>query len=267
MNTLLEKSTQVNRTELEMKVKSMYKKVALHPEKEYHFEMGRPLAERLGYPGEILDKIPGQAIESFAGVGHFFDLAELQEGEYVVDLGSGSGMDVFCAALQVGKTGEVIGIDMTDDQLKKSALLRDLNDFGNVIFHKGYIEQLPVVDESVDVVISNGVVNLSSDKEQVFREASRILRPGGRLVIADIVSKVQLPENIKCNATLWAACIGGAMQEDEYLNMIESAGLNIVEVKENPYAFISNGAKGATKDYGIKSISINAVKADFNPIY
>jgi len=101
---------------------------------------------------------------------------------------------------------------------------------------------------------------LSSEKEKVFQEAARVLQPGGRLVLSDIVTSVQLPENISCNATLWAACIGGAMQIDEYKHLIERSGLTIANVKENPYAFISNSAKGATIDYGIKSVSILAVK-------
>lgn len=260
MNTIIEKQKKVDRKDLEKRVKDMYKKVALNPEIEYHFEMGRKLAERLGYPAHILDQIPKEAIDSFAGVGYYFDFAKLQQGEAVLDLGSGSGMDVFYAGLQVGSTGEVIGIDMTEEQLNKSKELSAAAGFNQVLFRESYIEQLPVRSNSIDAVISNGVINLSSQKDQVFREASRILKQGGRLVLSDIVTTVQLPENISCNATLWAACIGGAMQEDSYKELIEACGLEILEVKENPYAFISKGAQGATKKYGIKSISIIAVK-------
>ena len=261
MNTILENQTKkVNQQDLEKRVKDMYKKVALQPEVEYHFEMGRKLAERVHYPSSTLDKIPSQAIDSFSGVGYYFDLAQLQEGEVAVDLGSGSGMDAFFAATQVGKTGEVIGIDMTNEQLEKSTHLRDAAGFNQVIFRKSYIEELPIMSNSVDTVISNGVINLSSEKAKVFSEAARILKTGGRLAISDIVTEVQLPENITCDATLWAACIGGAMQVDAYKQLIEDAGLEIVKVKDNPYAFISNSAQGATKQYGIKSISILAVK-------
>jgi ubiquinone/menaquinone biosynthesis C-methylase UbiE len=238
----------------------MYRKVALHPEVEYHFEMGENLAKRLGYPNEMLDQIPSQAIESFAGVGYYFDLAELKEGESVVDLGSGSGMDVFYAALKVGGKGKVIGIDMTDEQLEKSSLLRDNGNFKQVTFQNSYIENLPIVSSSIDIAISNGVINLSSEKEKVFVEVARVLKEGGRLAISDIVTTIKLPENISCDATLWAACIGGAMQKDEYFELIEAAGLEIVEEMDNPYQFISNSAKGATKDYGIKSVSILAIK-------
>lgn len=260
MNTETATRSNVNREELELKVKKMYREVALHPEVTYHFEMGRALAERLGYPSKILDNIPSSAIDSFAGVGYYFDLALLQEGEHVVDLGSGSGMDVFFAAFQVGDRGEVIGIDMTTEQLNKAESLRRQYNFKQVAFRNSYIESIPVVSESIDAVLSNGVINLSSEKEKVFQEAVRVLKTGGRLALSDITTTVKLPDNISCNATLWAACIGGAMQIDEYYALIEGSGMKVVKVKENPYQFLSNSAKGATKDYGIKSISLLAIK-------
>src|SRR5690606_3473137 len=140
-----------------------------------------------------------------------------QPGETVLDLGSGSGMDAFLAARRTGPSGRVIGIDMTEAQLRKAEALRDGTDLRNTEFRRGYLESLPVEDESIDVVISNGVINLCADKEQVFREIHRVLRPGGRLAIADIVTREQLPESVTCNATLWAACIGGAAQQNAYL--------------------------------------------------
>jgi SAM-dependent methyltransferase len=252
---------QLNTTELEHKVKDMYRDVAQHPEGEFHFEMGRALAERLGYAPEYLDRIPAAAIESFAGVGYYFHLANLQEGESVVDLGSGSGMDTFVAALKVGEKGRIIGIDMTDEQRSKAERLRDEAGFANVSYLKGYIEDLPCEDASFDAVISNGVINLSADKDKVFREAARVLKSGGRLAISDIVTETQLPDGITCNATLWAACIGGALQEDDYRAAIEAAGLRVERVQDNPeYLFISDNALGASKKYGVKSISLLAVK-------
>jgi len=229
----------VNVSELEQKVKLMYSDVALHPEREYHFEMGRGLAEKLGYEKNDLDRIPSEAIDSFAGVGYYFDIANLKEGEQVLDLGSGSGMDAFVAALKVGETGFVVGVDMTDEQLEKSEQLRRANNFNTISFHKSYIENLPFPDESFDVVISNGVINLCPDKDKVFSEVARVLKPKGRLVIADIVTEKQLPENVVCNSTLWAACIGGAAQQDDYSNAITQHGLEILYVKTNEaYGFI-----------------------------
>jgi arsenite methyltransferase len=252
--------TTVDTQELEAKVKDMYRHVAEEPRGDYHFEMGRPLAERLGYPREALDRIPDGAIESFAGVGYFFDLAELCDGERVVDLGSGSGMDVFFAALQVGAGGGVVGIDFTAEQLDKARRLAEQEGFDQVELREGRIESLPLEDAGVDCVISNGVINLSPEKERVFAEAARVLRPGGRLAVADIVSEQQLKESIVCDADLWASCIGGAAQQDDYRAAIEAAGLRIDDLKDNPYEFISERARDASGKYGVKSVSVLAVK-------
>ena len=247
--------------ELESKVKAMYRSVAENPRGDFHFEMGRAMAERLGYSPADLDRIPVEAIESFAGVGYYFHLADPKPGETVVDLGSGSGMDTFIAALLVGPRGKVIGIDMTDEQRAKAERLRDRDGFLNVTYVKGYIEDAPLPDGLADIVISNGVINLATDKSKVFREAKRLLQPGGRLAISDIVTEVQLPEGIVCNSTLWAACIGGAAQQDDYRRLIEDAGLRLARFEENPqYQFISDNAKGASKKFGVKSISLLAVK-------
>ena len=219
------------------------------------------MAERLGYPSADLDRIPAAAIESFAGVGYYFGLAQLREGEAVVDLGSGSGMDTFVAALHVGRTVRVVGVDMTDPQLAKAERLRAASGFENISYLKSYIEDVRCEDGAFDAVISNGVINLAVDKQQVFNEAARLLRPGGRLAIADIVTEAQLPDGVTCNATLWAACIGGAMQVDRYLETIERAGLRIDAVQDNPqYRFISDNAQGAARKYGVKSISLVATK-------
>jgi arsenite methyltransferase len=250
----------VDTRELEVKVKDMYRHVATQPQGHYHFELGRSLAERLGYPREVLDRIPTGAVESFAGVGYFFDLAELRDGERVIDLGSGSGMDVFFAASQVGAAGQVAGVDFTVEQLEKARRLA-ASGFGQVEFREGRIERLPADDESFDCVVSNGVINLAPDKELVFAEAARVLRPGGRVAIADIVSEQQLKESIVCDADLWASCIGGAAQEDTYRAAIESAGLRIEDIRQNPYEFISERARNASAKYGVKSVSLLAVKA------
>ncbi len=247
--------------ELESKVKTMYRSVAENPKGDFHFEMGRAMAERLGYAPADLDRIPAESIESFAGVGYYFHLADVKTGETVVDLGSGSGMDTFIAALKVGARGKVIGVDMTDEQRAKAERLRDRDGFLNVTYIKGYIEEAPLPDGVADVVISNGVINLATDKSKVFREAARLLRSGGRFAISDIVTEVQLPETIVCNSTLWAACIGGAAQQDSYRKMIEAAGLRLRTVEDNPqYQFISDNAKGASMKFGVKSVSLLAIK-------
>lgn len=247
---------------LEDKIKTMYSAVALHPEGDFHFEMGRALAERLGYDPRALDAIPQDAIRSFAGVGHYFDLAAVRSGDTVVDLGSGSGMDSFLAARAAGPSGRVIGIDMTAEQLDKSRRLASESGIRNVEFRNAYIDRTGLESGGCDLVISNGVVNLSPDKAAVFREAARLLRPGGRLALADIVTDVSLPAGISCNAALWAACIGGAMQVDDYVAAIEGAGLRVVKRRDNPqYLFLSDNATTAAAKYGVKSISLLATRS------
>lgn len=253
-------TTPVDAAELEAKVKEMYREVAEDPHGSYHFEMGRELAERLGYPPEMLDQIPIGAVESFAGVGYFFDLAALKEGEEVLDLGSGSGMDVFFAALRVGPAGRVVGVDMTAEQLEKAERIRVEARHSHVSFIEGYIDDLPFPDASFDAVISNGVINLSVDKGKVFAEAARLLRPAGRLAIADIVAGVELSTKIVANTDLWASCIGGAAQQDAYQHTIESSGLRLELMKRNPYRFLSESARNACDRYGVKSISALARK-------
>jgi len=251
----------VDRAELEAKVKEMYRLVADAPSGEFHFEMGRGLAERLGYSAADLDRLPSEAVESFAGVGFHIDLADIRAGDHVLDLGSGSGMDSFVAALKTGAAGRVTGLDMTDAQLKKAERLRALANLDQISLRKGYIENPPFEADAFDAIISNGVINLSADKAQVFREAARVLKPGGRLAISDIVTDKPLPEGVSCNATLWAACIGGAMQQDEYTAAITGAGLRVRQVRENPqYQFLSPNARNAARKYGVKSVSLVATK-------
>jgi SAM-dependent methyltransferase len=251
--------SQLDTSELEQRVKRMYEEVALESDNEFHFETGRALAERLGYPPAALDQIPAEAIDSFAGVGYFLDLAAIVPGEWVMDLGSGSGMDSFLAAALTGASGRVVGIDMTDAQLAKARRLAAEGGFANAEFRDAYIERPPVDDATFECVISNGVVNLSPDKPAVFAAAARALRSGGRLALADIVTAEQLPEGVTCDAALWAACIGGAMQRDRYREVIEDAGFDIETWRENTaYRFVSERADDATRKYGVTSISLLA---------
>jgi arsenite methyltransferase len=245
---------------LEAEIKDMYRHVARGEESELHFEVGKGLAEHLGYPGELLDAIPAEALASFAGVGHHLDLAALQPGQTVLDLGSGSGTDVFCAALLVGESGHVVGVDFTEAQLEKAARLRDREGFSQVELVQAQIEELPFEDASFDAVLSNGVINLSPAKGRVFAEAARVLRPGGRLAIADIVSGRPLKERTRRNVELWAACIAGAIPRSNYLEAIEAQGLQVKDVRRNDYRFISERALDACSTYEVESISLVAAK-------
>jgi arsenite methyltransferase len=246
--------------ELASKVQAMYAQVSREESEELHFELGRPVAEHLGYARGLLDAIPSGALASFAGVGHHLDLARLQRGERVLDLGSGSGTDVFCAAVLVGETGSVVGVDFTHEQLAKAIRLRDLDGFSQVEFAEAAIENVPFPDASFDAVISNGVINLSVVKPRVFAEAARVLRPGGRLALSDIVSGRELKERTRRNVDLWAACVAGAIPRDSYLAAIEAAGLAVREVRRNDYRFVSERALDACSTYSVESISLVAVK-------
>jgi SAM-dependent methyltransferase len=248
--------------ELEAKVKEIYRQVAEAPHGRYHFELGRPLAERLGYDPAVLDGIPEAAVASFAGVGCVFGLAQLRPGERVADLGSGSGMDAWYAASQVGPEGYVLGVDFTPQQVARAMGLVAERAVGNIDLREGRIESIPAEDAAFDCVISNGVVNLSPEKPRVFAEVARLLRPGGRLAIADIVSDVPLKESIVRDADLWASCIGGAVQLDDYQQIIESAGLTVTAMGRNPYQFLSRRAQSASATYGVRSLTVLAVKPE-----
>lgn len=252
-------TTLVDSVQLEGAVKDMYRQVAREEEAELHFEVGRGVAERVGYPSQILDRIPEHALASFAGVGYHLDLAELRPGDEVVDLGCGSGTDVFFAAVEVGEQGRVVGVDFTDEQIEKASRLRG-DRFPQVEFVQADIDELPFEDGSFDVVISNGVVNLSPAKDKVFAEAARVLRPGGRLAIADIISARALKERTRRDVDLWAACIAGAIPRQTYIESIEEAGFDVGEVRKNDYNFVSDRAQDACGTYGVESVSLIAVK-------
>ncbi len=190
---------------LREEVKSKYREVAVAPDGEFHFHTGRYLAARLGYDADVVDALPDAAVESFAGVANPFSLGPLGTGECVIDAGSGGGFDSFIAAGQVGPEGSVVGIDMTEEMLAKSRATADAMGLGHVEFRDGLLEDMPVADGWADVVISNGVINLCSDKRGVFAEIMRVLRPGGRLQFADIANGRPVPEEAIRNIDLWTA--------------------------------------------------------------
>jgi ubiquinone/menaquinone biosynthesis C-methylase UbiE len=192
-------------------------------------DLARHIAKRMGYRAEELDSIPDGANLGL-GCGNPVALASLEEGETVADLGSGGGLDCFLAADRVGPTGRVIGVDMTPEMIERARGNAESGDYSNVEFRLGKIEELPIDDDSVDAVISNCVINLSPDKERTFAEAFRVLRPGGRLMVSDIVLMGEIPESIRKSAEALVSCLGGAVMRDEYLQLIGSAGFSSVKV-------------------------------------
>jgi arsenite methyltransferase len=184
-------------------IQEEYAEVAANPQKGFHFHTGRPLARMLEYADEWLEGLPESSIESFAGTGNPFSLGEIQRGERVVDVGCGAGIDSLIAAKQVGSEGCVIGVDMTRSMLEKARHAAEEMGFANVEFREGYAEALPVEDGWTDVVISNGVLNLMPDKAAALEEMSRVLKPGGRLQIGDILVQKAVPESAKRKIDLW----------------------------------------------------------------
>ena len=193
----------VDASVLREQVKEKYREVALDPHGEHHFHTGRSLADILGYPREVVDRLPDRAVESFAGVGNPFSLRPLDEGSRVVDIGSGAGFDTFVAAGQVGEQGSVIGVDMTPEMLDKSRETAAQIGMSNVEFREGLAEDLPVESGWADAVISNGVINLCADKKAAFTEIHRVLRPGGVLQFADIANGRPVPVEAMRQIDLW----------------------------------------------------------------
>ena len=186
-------------------------------------------AKKIGYSERELQSIPESAIMGL-GCGNPTALADLKAGEIVLDLGSGAGVDVFLAANKVGSKGYVIGVDMTEEMVKRANETAKKYGYENVEFKLGDIENLPLEDNSVDVIISNCVINLSPDKLRTYQEAYRVLKPGGRILISDLVTEGKLPENIRKNFEAWAGCVAGALEKKEYLGTIKKAGFRGVKI-------------------------------------
>ena len=187
-------------------------------------------AKTVGYDAEELQDIPEGAVESCAACGNPTAIAGLREGETVLDLGSGGGLDALLASKRVGSTGKVIGVDMTPEMIELATKNVEEAGVDNIEFRKGEIEDLPVEDGVVDVIISNCVINLSPDKDKVFSEAHRVLKPGGRITVSDIVTDGPLPEEIRNDPDKWAECVAGALDQEEYLAKIRNAGFKDVKV-------------------------------------
>jgi len=207
------------------------------------------------------EHVPEEALMGLS-CGNPSAIADLKAGEVVLDLGSGAGADVFLAANKVGPAGRAIGVDMTEEMVDKAEEIARNYGYRNVEFRLGEIEKLPVEDESVDAIISNCVINLSPDKTKVFQEAYRALKPGGRLTVSDIVSERALPDEIKTDSNAWACCIGGALEQQEYLEKIKEAGLKDIEIVSSREFYIENKANQTQEK--LLSITVKAYKIVYN---
>jgi ubiquinone/menaquinone biosynthesis C-methylase UbiE/TusA-related sulfurtransferase len=244
-------------------IRAMYTDVARHPERPYHFPTGRDACRLMGYPEDELARLPESAVESFAGVGYPFAANLIRAGDVVLDVGSGSGTDLLIASSLVGERGTVIGLDMTPAMLEKLEGNVAATGAGNVRLLEGNAEQIPLPDSSVDVVTSNGVLNLIPDKRTAFRELLRVLKPGGRLQIADIALARPISDECRSNPKLWAECVVGATLENEYVRLLEEAGFEQVEkLGELDYfsASSSPATKSIARSFGAISLVLRGAK-------
>jgi len=244
-------------------VQQMYSEVARMPSKQFHFPIGRAACVFVGYPAELLDSVPSTAVESFAGVGFPFRSDVIRPGDRVLDIGAGAGTDTLIAARLVGNAGNVIGLDMTSAMLDKLRHNVARADMSNVEVLEGNAEAIPLPDASIDVITSNGVLNLVPDKQKAFSELFRVLRPGGRVQIADIVVGRPVSESARADPKLWAECVVGASLERDYLDLFGSCGFTGIRVLRR-FDYFSGSANTDTKrvaaSLGAQSIELTMVK-------
>ncbi|MCC6409997.1 MAG: methyltransferase domain-containing protein [Planctomycetes bacterium] len=244
-------------------VRETYRTLADSPDAELHFHRGaRYAAELLRYDPDELATLPELATARFAGVGNPLSLAPIAAGATVLDHACGAGTDLLLAARRVGPTGRAIGIDMTAAMLACARGAADLAGLGaRVTTELGVMEELPIDDESVDYVISNGVVNLSADKERVFAEIARVLRPGGRLLLADVVVRRELRPEVREAPELWAACVGGALRREELFALAAASGLGQARLGEHYACFRGTSAEAkVSKDLDLGAVGFTATK-------
>ena len=222
--------SEMTQDEIKNAVKEKYSKVAKDPCATFNFPVGKTFALKVDYPKGILDKLPSSMYESFTGANNPQPFVELKKGEIVLDLGCGAGLDLYFYAQAAGTNGKVYGLDISKDMVNKAKKNMGLTGIKNAEIKCGHSDNLPFPDNFFDVVTSNGIYNLSPDKGKVMREVFRVLKPEGRTVFCEIVLKDRLPENVRKNIDDWFRCIGGALPEREFLDLIEKVGFKNIEV-------------------------------------
>ena len=243
-------------------IQNEYEAVARNPQQGFHFHTGRNLTRIVGYKDAWLQNIPEASIESFAGTGNPFSIRPIRPGENIVDIGSGAGIDSLIAAYKTGACGYVIGVDMTQAMIEKARVSACESGASNVEFRLGYAEQLPVDDGWADLIISNGVLNLIPDKPAALREMARVLRPDGRLQIADILVQKSVPLESKQKIELWTGCIAGALMEHELRMMVVNAGFVSLEIKKSINVFDGAPQSSSANYFGTVGINFFARKPE-----
>jgi arsenite methyltransferase len=244
-------------------VEEMYTDVASRPGAVFHFPTGRLACLFVGYPADQLDSLPDEATESFAGVGYPFAAEVIHPGDTVLDIGSGSGTDALIAAMVTGPTGVVYGLDMTPAMREKLERIVASKNIGHVRVLEGNAEHIPLPDSSIDVITSNGVLNLVPDKLAAFREIARVLKPDGRLQISDIALRVPVSEQSRADPRLWAECVVGAITEDDYVSLLGSAGLSAEVFRDMDYfaGSVNASTRRAAHSLGAHAIVMRGCKS------
>jgi SAM-dependent methyltransferase len=253
----------LKREAIQRAVRDMYTAVAEAPQQRFHFPTGRAACEALGYPHDVLDDLPRTALESFAGVGYPFAAEAIRAGDHVLDLGSGSGTDALICARLVGPRGRVYGLDITPGMREKLRSTAAERGVANLEILEGDAEAIPLPDACVDVVTSNGVLNLVPDKPRAFAEIHRVLKPGGRLQIADIALARPVAARYRQDPKMWAECVVGAVEEDRYIEMLQAAGFHGVErIRSLDYFDLSSNetTREVARLFNAHSVSLRAGK-------
>lgn len=261
MNNNVIQDLELNREALRIAIQEEYACVAQTPQQGFHFHTGRPLTSMLGYLDAWLEGIPEASIESFAGTGNPFSIETMHVGEHVVDVGSGAGIDSLIAAKMVGAAGKVVGVDMTPAMLEKARHSASEAQLTHVEFREGFAEALPVPDGWADVVISNGVLNLTPDKTAVLQEMARVLKPTGRLQIGDLVVRKAVPASAKQEIELWTGCIAGALLETELHAAVVNAGFVGFEITWRDDVFGGAPQQSSAAEFGTLGVNFRARKA------
>jgi ubiquinone/menaquinone biosynthesis C-methylase UbiE len=238
-----------------------YTEVACNSDHKIHFTSGLPLTKRLGYSEDVIAQIPSEAVRPFAGVGNPHDIRSIDPDESILDIGSGGGLDLLVAWINGSKMTELTGIDITDAMIQKAGENAEYIGAKNIRFISGYAENIPLKDNSIDVVISNGVINLCTDKLQVFREIFRVLKPGGRFQIADVLLRHPVPNESRDMVHLWTNCIAGGVPMDEYKEIIHTAGFDNVEIVKSYEVFKDARIAKSAEKFGARGFNILGYKS------
>lgn len=253
-------ATVLDRGKLRTAIEDAFTNLALHPQRRFHFVSGEPLARRLGYTAELLTGVPRHAIESFAGVGNPWRMERPRPGDAVLDVGCGSGVDTIIASRLVGPEGCVTGVDMTAAMVERAQQCVVSARATNTRIRWGHAESLPLADASVDMVVSNGVISLTPNKRDTFREIARVLKPGGRLQIADVVVEWRVPGYVAESLNLWTECIAGATWMEDYPPLLEEAGFEQPSIREIFDVFAGTQVEANSSMFGARGANITAVK-------